>query len=92
MLDKKILLKASQCLKTMAHPARLKIADVLSRGERNVKELSELCRTPHNQICEHLKLMRHCGLVKQRKEGHFVYYSLCGDKLKALLSCVKNNF
>lgn len=92
MLDNEILLKTSQCLKIMAHPVRLKVAEILSSGERNVKDLSETCGIPHNQICEHLRLMQHCGLIKSRKQGHYVYYSLQGKKLMSLLNCVRKNF
>ncbi|MBN1456431.1 MAG: winged helix-turn-helix transcriptional regulator [Sedimentisphaerales bacterium] len=91
MLDFEELDQAAECLKLMAHPARLRIVDVLTQGEFAVHEIAELCQTSPNQTCEHLRLLKGHKLLSSERRGRTVYYKIASDQLAALLECVKKS-
>ncbi len=73
-------LSSDQCarsLKALADPERLKIIQCLRGGERNVSELTEQLGSDIANVSHHLGVLRHAGLVIDRKEGKYVFYSLC---------------
>jgi DNA-binding transcriptional ArsR family regulator len=79
---------ASECLKTMSHPARLKMVQILMQGEFAVHSIAALCHLSANQTCEHLRLMQGRGLLTSRREGRIVYYSIASPRLPALIHCI----
>lgn len=85
------LKKASECLKTMAHPARLKMVQILMQGEFAVHSVAALCHLSPNQTCEHLRLMQGRGFLKSRRDGRVVYYSIASPKLPALVHCINEH-
>ena len=82
------LKKASECLKTMSHPARLKMAQLLMNGEFAVHSVASMCHLSPNQTCEHLRLMQGRGLLTSRRDGRTVYYSIASPRLPALVHCI----
>jgi|FrelakmetLWP11LW_1041352.scaffolds.fasta_scaffold13752_2 DNA-binding transcriptional ArsR family regulator len=82
------LKKASECLKTISHPARLKMVQLLMQGELPVYSIAALCHLSPNQTCEHLRMMLGRGFLKSRKDGRTVYYSITSPKLPALIHCI----
>lgn len=82
---------AAECLKVMAHPVRLRIVEILSQGRFSVGKIAELCALPHNQTCEHLRLMKGHGLLDSEREGRTVYYRIVAPQLTTLLSCIRKN-
>lgn len=91
LLSPEILNKAAACLKVMAHPARLRMVDILMQGEFSVGEIAELCDLKHSQACEHLRLMQSCGLLTSDRRGQTVYYKIASPQLPALLQCIRQN-
>jgi ArsR family transcriptional regulator, zinc-responsive transcriptional repressor len=91
MLPMDLLTDAAACLKVMAHPVRLRIVDILMQGGFSVGEIAELCESPQNQICEHLRLMQNCGLLASERRGRTVYYKITSPQLPALLGCVREH-
>jgi DNA-binding transcriptional ArsR family regulator len=77
LIDLDVLAQAAECLRTLAHPHRLRMVQMLLRGRYAVGELAEACDIPPHMASEHLKLMQRCGFLKSEKEGRFVYYVLC---------------
>ena len=91
MLTDETLGEAAACLKVMAHPVRLKIVDILTRLDPSVGELAEICNLPHNQVCEHLRLMQNCGLLTSIRSGRSVHYKIDSPRLPALIGCIRQN-
>jgi ArsR family transcriptional regulator, arsenate/arsenite/antimonite-responsive transcriptional repressor / arsenate reductase (thioredoxin) len=63
----------------MAHDVRWQIVTALAASDRRVQELVELVERPQNFVSYHLKQLRACGLVRERRsiaDGRDVYYSL----------------
>ncbi|MFO7901705.1 MAG: ArsR/SmtB family transcription factor [Planctomycetota bacterium] len=89
LFDFKRLDEAAACLKVMAHPARLRIVDILTQGEFSVNEIAEYCELPPHQACEHLRLMQSHGLLDSERRGRAVYYGIASPRLPKLLQCIK---
>ena len=58
--DPAAFIQAAECLKTLAHPVRLRIVQLLLHGRYTVGELAEDCGVPDNVASEHLRLMQRC--------------------------------
>ena len=67
-------------LKAIADETRLRILCVLSRGERSVKDLTDILGQSQPRISRHLKLLADAGVIEREPEGAWVYYRLCDDE------------
>ncbi len=67
--------------KTLASPARLKIIAALSRGEMSAGAIVAVLGTRKANVSQHLAVMRQRGIVRARREGLNVYYSLTSPKI-----------
>ncbi|PAY18906.1 ArsR family transcriptional regulator [Rhodopirellula sp. SM50] len=83
---------AAECLKTLAHPVRLRIVQLLLHGRYNVGELAEDCEIPDNVASEHLRLLQRCGFLSSEREGRRVYYQIAEPHLEQLMACVEGRF
>jgi len=92
LTDLKALEAAAECLRTLAHPHRLRMVQMLLQGRYSVGELADACGLPSPMASEHLRLMQHCGFLTSEKEGRFVYYQVAEAHLKNILSCVESRF
>lgn len=68
--------KASALFKALSDPTRLRILHLLSRGELCVCDLMAVLDITQSKTSRHLIYLKHAGLVKDRKEGQWSYYSL----------------
>ena len=83
---------AAECLKTLAHPVRLRIVQLLLHGRFTVGELAEDCEIPDNVASEHLRLLQRCGFLNSQREGRRVYYQVAEPHLGQLMACVEGRF
>ena len=84
--------QAAECLRTLAHPHRLRMVQMLLRGKYAVGDLAEACDIPSHMASEHLRLMQRCGLLTAGKDGRFVYYSIAEPHLESIMSCIEARF
>ncbi|MEM9353692.1 MAG: metalloregulator ArsR/SmtB family transcription factor [Planctomycetota bacterium] len=84
--------QAAECLKTLAHPHRLRMVQMLLQGEYAVGELAEACGLPSHMASEHLRLMQRTGLLNSRKEGRRVYYGVAEPHLANIMECIEGRF
>ncbi|MGO2101032.1 ArsR/SmtB family transcription factor [Vagococcus salmoninarum] len=68
--------KVSQLYKALSDPTRIKILTLLSQSELNVSAIVERIGLEQSAVSHQLKLLRLNHLVKARKEGKTVFYSL----------------
>lgn len=73
-------LHASVC-KGLADPKRLLIINLLRNGEMSVGDICAELDLPQANVSQHLAIMRERGLVRARKDGQFVFYSLTTIKI-----------
>ncbi len=62
--------------KLLADPTRVRIVDVLSRGERCVCDIATLVGLSESAVSHQLRLLRGARLVRVRRSGRHAYYSL----------------
>ncbi len=61
----------------LSDPTRIQIVlRLLERGEMTVQEIAGALGKSLSLVSHHLSCLRNCGIVKHRKEGKHVYYSL----------------
>jgi len=82
---------AAECLKAVAHPARLRMLDALLQGEYAVHEIATLCGIRPNQTCEHLRLLQARQILTSRRNGRTVYYRITDPQIPGLLACIKKH-
>jgi DNA-binding transcriptional ArsR family regulator len=68
--------KCAQLLAALAAPERLKVIRFLADGPRNVTEIAEELRIAPVNLSHHLTVLKHAALIRGKKQGRFVWYSL----------------
>jgi DNA-binding transcriptional ArsR family regulator len=86
------LQKAAECLRTLAHPHRLRMVQMVLQGRPAVGELARACAIPPHLASEHLRLMQHCGLLRSEREGRRIFYRVAEPHLAEILKCVEDRF
>ncbi len=69
----------SKLLKALSNPARLEIIEMLSQGEKSVEGIVQTTNLSVANASQHLQVLKNNNIVKSRKEGHYVFYSLISD-------------
>lgn len=90
--DVQAFAQAAECLRTLAHPVRLRMVQLLLSGRYTVGELAEDCGVPDNVASEHLRLMQRCGFFTSEREGRKVYYQVAEPHLQNLMGCIESRF
>ncbi|MBY5932996.1 metalloregulator ArsR/SmtB family transcription factor [Tateyamaria omphalii] len=83
---------ASNFLKAISHEGRLMILCHLVSGEKSVTELEDLLSARQAAVSQQLSRLRLEGLVKPRREGKAIYYSLTDDRPKQIMEVVYDLF
>lgn len=86
------LAKAAECLKTLAHPHRLRMVQMLLQGRYTVGELAEACGIRSHMASEHLRLMQRCGFLTSEKDGRKAYYRVVEFHLASIMACIEARF
>jgi DNA-binding transcriptional ArsR family regulator len=73
--------EASEFLKSLANPIRLRILCMIADREVSVGELVESLKARQSVISQHLTLLRKDGLVRTRREGQTIRYALADDRV-----------
>ena len=84
--------QAAECLKSLAHPMRLKLLMLLESNRLTVGELAEVCKLRNNVTSEHLRLMMRCGFLSVEKEGQRTFYQISEPHVFSILECIKSRF
>jgi len=92
LLGLEALAEAAECLKTIAHPHRLRMIQMLLNGRYTVGELAEGCEIRSHMASEHLRLMQRCGLLTSEKESRKTYYAVAEPHLRDIMACVEARF
>jgi ArsR family transcriptional regulator len=58
-----------EVFKALADPTRLKILECIRSGERCICEIIPYTGKSQPNVSQHLKVMKHAGIVKERKDG-----------------------
>ncbi len=84
IMDKIRVFKA-EFFKVLASPIRIAILDSLRKDEVSVSEICNIVAQEQSVISQHLAILRNRNLVKYRKQGNIVYYSVTDKDIFKLL-------
>lgn len=90
MMDNATL--ATDFLKAIGHEGRLMILCHLATGEKSVTELEDLLSARQAAVSQQLGRLRLEGLVKPRRDGKAIYYSLTDDRCEKIIALVYDLF
>lgn len=76
---------ASRLLRELANPSRLMILCHLSQRELPVGAIRELVGLTQSALSQHLARMREQGLVRTRRDGQSIHYSLASDEVRRVI-------
>ena len=82
----------AQFFRALAHPVRIKILEILVRGERSVQELQKALKLEQPVVSQQLAVLRSRGIVTSRKEGLSVRYELRDPAVGQLLAAARRIF
>lgn len=88
MPDPATVHQVAEIFATLADPTRARIVFALSKAELCVCDLATLLGMTISAVSHQLRLLRQMGLVKYRKEGRLVYYSLDDEHASQILAQV----
>ncbi|MDZ5016676.1 metalloregulator ArsR/SmtB family transcription factor, partial [Clostridium perfringens] len=77
--------KNIKIFKALGEINRVKIVDMLATGEKCACLILESFHFTQPTLSHHMKVLMDCGLVKCRKEGTWIYYSLDNDVADELM-------
>lgn len=88
-LQKKSVSRVVRWFHALADETRLQIIDRLLEGEQCVCDLTALLDTGQSRLSFHLKTLKDAGIVKDRRAGRWVYYSLDPETIEEVEQCVQ---
>ncbi len=86
------ILQASQAIKAIAHPLRLKILCVLAEGELSVQDIVEQVGTTQSNISQHLAILRDKDVLAARKDANRVFYRIGDPRTLKLVGMMRDVF
>ena len=90
-MNEEELLELADLFKTFADSTRIKILYDLIEGEKNVTEICTDIEMNQSAVSHQLKALRTAKLIKSRRDGKAVYYSLDDDHVKTIIAMGKEH-
>lgn len=81
-INKRLCQELSLFFKALSEEPRCQIIQLLFEQEMCVCELMEFLQMSQPAVSHHLRILKEAGLVKDRRDGKWIYYSLEQDKLE----------
>jgi DNA-binding transcriptional ArsR family regulator len=79
----------AEFFRTLGHPIRVRVLELLRGGEMTVGELQTELEIDSSGASQHLSAMRRQGLLEARKEGTSVYYSVRDPRIFQMLESAR---
>jgi DNA-binding transcriptional ArsR family regulator len=79
----------AEFFKTLGHPARIRILELLAEGEHSVGELMPELGLESSHLSQQLAVLRRTGMVAARKQGNNVIYSMASEDMAELLQLAR---
>lgn len=91
IIDDETIFDMAEFFKVFGDSTRMKIISVLLKDELCVGEIAILTNSTQSAISHQLRVLKQAKLVKYRKEGKIVYYSLDDDHIYQVYNLVKEH-
>ena len=85
ILEDEYLADITTLFKTLGDETRMKIVCALFQGELCVSDIAEAVNMTSSSVSHQLKQLKFAGLIKARRDGKNIYYSLDDDHVGAIL-------
>ena len=82
---KETMEQIAELFKGFADPTRVHILSLLSQQERCVTEIAEEVQLSQSAISHQLRILKQMHLIKDRRDGKNLWYSLADDHVKTIL-------
>src|ERR1700712_3059849 len=79
----------AEFFKTLGHPVRIRVLELLSDGEQTVSELQDELDVEQAYLSQQLAVLRRGGLVVTRRDGSSVAYALADPRVADLLALAR---
>jgi DNA-binding transcriptional ArsR family regulator len=90
--DSETLFHLSETFKLLGDPTRLKIVMALTKKELCVFDLAQVLSISDSAVSHQLRILRTLRLVKQRKEGKLVFYTLDDEHIEDLIRVAMRHY
>lgn len=87
MPDDNTLYNTAELLKIFGDPTRIKILFVLGQSELCVCDIASLIGMTQSAVSHQLRVLKQARLVKARRSGKAIFYSLCDDHVQKIIYC-----
>lgn len=84
--------RASEAIKALAHPIRLKILCRLADSKLSVGDLTDICETSQSNLSRHLSVLKGCGFLTAERDANFVYYRISDPRTLSLMQLMREIF
>jgi len=82
-IDQSKLDESAAILRALAHPLRLKIMSFIDKHRTtHVNKIYNTLKLEQSITSQHLRILRDAGLVKTKRDGKFIHYSINYDRVK----------
>jgi DNA-binding transcriptional ArsR family regulator len=85
LIDDRAAAALAATFSVLGDPTRVRLLDALARGELCVCELAELIGSSDSAVSHQLRLLRSLRLVRSRRSGRMIFYSLDDEHIRQLL-------
>jgi len=83
------LKSATEILRALAHPLRMKILSFIDKQEKiNVNKIYNSLKLEQSITSQHLRILRNADLVETTRDGKFIYYSVNYEKIKSVNTAI----
>ena len=82
----------AELFKALAHPARIRILELLREGEKSVTEIQLALSAEGSTVSQQLAILRMKNLVDTRRERNVIYYRLRDRRVNKLLDVARQIF
>jgi DNA-binding transcriptional ArsR family regulator len=86
---KKIHQQNADILKALGHPVRFCIVEGLCAGEHPVGDMVQCTRIPQPTVSQHLNILKAACILRGRREGKRIVYSVCSPVAKKVIQSMK---
>ena len=90
-LDEDELIEMAELFKMFGDSTRIKILSLFFEGEKCVQEITEASGSSQSAVSHQLRLLKQARLVRSRRSGKQIFYTLADDHVKTILGMAKEH-
>ena len=86
--------EAAELFKILSVDKRIEIIELLKKGDTSVNAMAEALGITQSAVSQHLRVLKAAGVVKNKRQGYWIYYSLnkdvlekCRQRLNRICTC-----